>query len=89
MKQFKLVVKSICSVLLLWVLFTGPAVAQTITQIIDASGDGAGNELQKPEGIAVDDRGAIWLVDDPAMPEAFRASCLIRIARVAPTLDGE
>jgi hypothetical protein len=32
------------------------------------------------EGIAVDDRGDLWLVDDPAMPEAFRASCLVRIS---------
>ncbi len=31
------------------------------------------------EGIAVDDTGAVWLVDDPAMPEAFRHSCLIRL----------
>ncbi len=31
------------------------------------------------EGIAVDDAGAIWLVDDPAMPEGWRASCLVRI----------
>lgn len=31
MKQFKLVVKSICSVLLLWALSTDPVVAQTIT----------------------------------------------------------
>jgi hypothetical protein len=31
------------------------------------------------EGIAVDDDDAIWLVDDPAMPESFRASCLVRL----------
>jgi hypothetical protein len=31
------------------------------------------------EGIALDPTGALWLVDDPAMPEAFRASALIRI----------
>ena len=31
------------------------------------------------EGIAVEPSGTIWLVDDPAMPEAFRASCLLRL----------
>ncbi len=31
------------------------------------------------EGAAVDPAGHLWLVDDPAMPENFRASCLIRI----------
>lgn len=32
------------------------------------------------EGIAVDENGNLWLVDDPAMPESFRASCLVRIS---------
>ncbi len=32
------------------------------------------------EGIAFDPAGTLWLVDDPAMPENFRHSCLIRIA---------
>lgn len=31
------------------------------------------------EGAAIDTAGHLWLVDDPAMPESFRASCLIRI----------
>ena len=31
------------------------------------------------EGIAVDGSGTLWLVDDPAMPESFRASCLVRV----------
>jgi hypothetical protein len=31
------------------------------------------------EGLARDRRGYLWIVDDPAMPEAFRESCLIRI----------
>ena len=31
------------------------------------------------EGIAVDPNGTLWLVDDPAMPEGFRASCLLRV----------
>jgi len=31
------------------------------------------------EGIAFDAEGHLWLVDDPAMPEAFRASCLVRV----------
>ncbi len=32
MKQFKLVVKSICSVLMLWILFSGPADARASVQ---------------------------------------------------------
>ena len=31
------------------------------------------------EGIAVDPAGTLWLVDDPAMPEGWRASCLLRV----------
>jgi len=31
------------------------------------------------EGIARDARGDIWMVDDPAMPEDFNESCLIRL----------
>ena len=31
------------------------------------------------EGIALDDHGDLWLCDDPAMPEPFRESCLIRL----------
>lgn len=31
------------------------------------------------EGIAIDDHGDLWLCDDPAMPEGFRESCLIRV----------
>ncbi len=64
MKQFKLVAMSICSVLLLWTLSTGPAVAQTITQIIDATGDGAGNPLDRPFCIAVDGAGNVFVVGD-------------------------
>jgi len=36
------------------------------------------------EGIAVDDTGAVWLVDDPAMPEPFRRSCLVRLPARLP-----
>lgn len=32
------------------------------------------------EGIAVDRDGHLWLVDDPAMPENFRVSCLVRLS---------
>jgi len=57
MKQFELVVMSICSVLLLWALSTGPAAGQIITEIIDAAGDGAGNQLTLPRYIAIDGSG--------------------------------
>jgi hypothetical protein len=36
------------------------------------------------EGIALDDRGDMWLCDDPAMPEPFRESCLIRLRNPPP-----
>ncbi len=36
------------------------------------------------EGIAIDRRGDIWLIDDPALPEAFHASCLIRLRGFNP-----
>ncbi|MGQ9650320.1 MAG: esterase-like activity of phytase family protein [Phycisphaerae bacterium] len=36
------------------------------------------------EGISIDRSGDIWLVDDPALPEAFRASCLIRLSGLNP-----
>lgn len=39
------------------------------------------------EGIAFDAEGRLWLVDDPAMPEAFRASCLVRVT-VPPERPG-
>ncbi|MBI4579914.1 MAG: hypothetical protein HY718_09440 [Planctomycetes bacterium] len=41
------------------------------------------------EGIAVDDRGSVWLVDDPAMPEPFRASCLVRISGLPLPPEGD
>jgi len=62
MKQFKLVVKSICSVLLLLAFSTGPAEAQTITEIIDRMGDRDGNIYRGPTGIAVDGYGNIYTV---------------------------
>ena len=37
------------------------------------------------EGIAVQPDGTLWMVDDPAMPEGFRASCLLRIAHAVAT----
>lgn len=36
------------------------------------------------EGIAIDSQGDIWLIDDPAMPEAFHASCLVRLRGFKP-----
>ncbi len=45
------------------------------------------------EGIARDASGDLWLVDDPAMPEPFRASCLVRVRNppppVPPSLPGK
>jgi hypothetical protein len=36
------------------------------------------------EGLALDDHSDLWLVDDPAMPEGFRESCLIRVKNPPP-----
>lgn len=36
------------------------------------------------EGIARDRQGDLWLVDDPAMPEGFRNSCLVRLSDPGP-----
>ena len=38
-----------------------PVAAQTITEIIDATGDGAGNGLNGPIGIAVDTAGNVYV----------------------------
>jgi hypothetical protein len=42
------------------------------------------------EGLACDEAGTLWMVDDPAMPEGFRQSCLIRVdaAPAWPTPGG-
>jgi len=61
MKQCEVVVKSICIVLLLSVLSTGSAAAQTITKIIDTTGDGIGNSLRWPNGIAIDGSGNVYV----------------------------
>ena len=42
-------------------LGSGRAAAQTITEIIDATGDGTGNGLEEPEGIAVDAAGNAYV----------------------------
>ena len=64
MKRFKLVIMSICSVLLLSSLFSIPAIAQTITEIIDATGNVVGNTLNMPFGIAVDGSGNVYVAGD-------------------------
>jgi len=46
--------------LVLCALSTGSA-AQTITEIIDATGDGAGNTLNTPSGLAVDASGNVFV----------------------------
>jgi hypothetical protein len=41
------------------------------------------------EGVAVDDAGGLWLVDDPAIPEPFRNSCAVRIRGLEKELAGK
>ncbi len=71
MKQYKLVVKSVCIVLLLSVLSTGSAAAQTITKIIDTTGDGIGNPLRWPNGIAIDGSSNVYVTGSDT-DNAFR-----------------
>ncbi len=47
------------------VLTASVAAAGTITQIIDATGDGMGNTLDGASGIAVDGAGNAYVVDSP------------------------
>ena len=53
--------KNILSLLLFIICLMGAANAQTITEIIDATGDGTGNTLNWPQGIAVDGSGNVYL----------------------------
>ncbi len=75
-----------------WILRlgTGPASAKRWLNLYDLEGVNLREALadfpgsrRMPyisiEGIAIDGAGTLWLVDDPAMPEAFRGSCLIRV----------
>ena len=50
----------VISGLMLCLLFSSVN-AQIITQIIDGSGDGAGNELLTPQSLAVDDNGNVFV----------------------------
>ena len=47
--------------LLVTALTPGAVPAKTITEIIDSTGDGAGNPLDQPEAIAVDDSGNVYV----------------------------
>ncbi|UCG17214.1 MAG: lamin tail domain-containing protein [Phycisphaerales bacterium] len=51
----------LAAVLVASVLGAGRAAAQVITEIIDATGDGAGNALDNPYGIAVDGAGNAYV----------------------------
>jgi hypothetical protein len=75
-----------------WVLRVDPAAgtAQRWLNLYDLSGVNLREALAEfpgersmpyisIEGIAVDRAGRLWMVDDPAMPENFRASCLVRV----------
>ena len=57
--------KTIMSVMIpacVWLLGAGQAAGQSvITQIIDRTGDGAGNGLDSPQGIAVDGAGTVYV----------------------------
>ncbi|MCH8325423.1 MAG: T9SS type A sorting domain-containing protein [Bacteroidetes bacterium] len=54
--------KNILSLLLFIICLMGAANAQTITEIIDATGDGTpGNPLEGPRGIAVDGSGNVYV----------------------------
>ncbi len=52
---------ALAAILAVSALASGPAAAQTITEIIDATGDGAGNVLNGPRLIAVDAAGNAYV----------------------------
>ncbi|MFQ5515904.1 MAG: hypothetical protein ACE5FG_15970, partial [Myxococcota bacterium] len=52
---------SLAAILVVSVLGDHRAVAQTITEIIDATGDGVGNTLNAPFGITVDAAGNAYV----------------------------
>ncbi len=54
-------VAALATVLAVSALGIGRATAQTITEIIDATGDGAGNDLDWPRGITVDGAGNVFV----------------------------
>jgi hypothetical protein len=48
----------------IWTLcLASSAVAWTVTEIIDATGDGVGNTLSFPHGVAVDGSGNVYVAD--------------------------
>ncbi len=55
-------ISALAAILVVFALGSGRAAAQTIiTEIIDATGDGAGNVLHGPSGIAVDGAGNVYV----------------------------
>ena len=52
---------ALAAILVVFALGSGRAAAQTITEIIDSTGDGAGNGLNGPIGIAVDTAGNVYV----------------------------
>ena len=55
----KLRIQTVVAMLLLGI--GGPVAGQTITEIIDSTGDGAGNTLNAPKPIAVDGSGNVYV----------------------------
>ncbi len=60
--------------------------AQTVTEIIDATGDGAGNMLASPNGIAVDGSGNVFV--NAAAKSPSSAGSKPRGDRDIPTTPG-
>ncbi len=57
----KRICSRVASLAIVCAFHAGPAAGQTITQIIDATGDGAGNSLSAPDSIAVANDGTVYL----------------------------
>ena len=70
MKQFKTFMSAMIPVCVL-LLGGGQATGQTSTEIIDATGDGAGNGLSLPTAIAVDAAGNVYMAGG-ASDNAFK-----------------
>ena len=52
---------ALAAILVVSAMGSGRATAQTITEIIDSAGDGAGNGLNQPFGLAVDSAGNVYV----------------------------
>ena len=57
------------------IAIAGGASAQTLSEILDASGDGAGNPLDTPRGIGTDSEGNVYVAGRWDRVEHYHLAC--------------